>query len=677
MSTTFVDALAAAHEGRIAKRSRLAKALMPPSVTAWLGAVLLDDAGWAPDLLLAGTSLVTCEDLDGVAAIKEALQGIYGADVSTLGRWEDAPGAVVGLALVDSITSEELYDRAVSTGAPVIILASDVTRISPPEACALADRVVDIPPGGRSGYVERLIEVVTGDDVCVSAASASRLSMLDVLRCVHLGSTGDDCKGRVRSLLAARDAVELAKAPKPDVGPVPLAAVAGDVVRRLSEMSGFGEAGTWGVNLASDLKDYAGGRLPWADVDKGLLLSGPPGGGKTTFAKALALECEVELVPTTYNEWSAAGGSVGDSMSKGMSKLFDAWRKKAQGGPIILFVDEIDTIGRRGGNGNNESWFTSVINAWLAFLDGAVPRDGIVVVAATNHPDRVDPALCRPGRLDRHLELPMPDVAAMAGIVRAHLGPDAMLTDDELAEAARAVRGRSPAEVGQLAREARRVARWCKRRVCASDLTDAVAMLRGPVDAVGDRMVSVHEAGHAVACLVLGTDELRWVDQDRGLTRLTMVAHWDERIVLGRMVVQLAARAAEEVVIGHASTGCGLDLEDATSLAYAYHTAWGWGASGLLSVPKERALLDGRLAAAVRATLDESYVRARDLVLTHRAAIERVADALRRQRYLDASEVRALVDGPVAPPPRVRRSAPSMGGAVKRVVGGRATGPGV
>lgn len=140
-------------------------------------------------------------------------------------------------------------------------------------------------------------------------------------------------------------------------------------------------------------------------------------------------------------------------MSKGLTKLFEGWRKKAEAGPFILLIDEIDSMGARGGAGHNESWFAPIVNAWLAFLDGAIPRDGIVVIGCTNYVDRVDEAMRRPGRLDMHIELPMPDIDAFAGIVKAHLGPDAMLTEDELAEAARAVRGRSPAEVQQLARE--------------------------------------------------------------------------------------------------------------------------------------------------------------------------------------------------------------------------------
>ena len=189
-------------------------------------------------------------------------------------------------------------------------------------------------------------------------------------------------------------------------------------------------------------------------------------------------------------------------------------------------------------------------------------------------------------------------------------------------------------------------------------------------------MVAVHEAGHAVSSVVLGVDELLWVDQDRGVTRLRLSGYWDESVVLGRLQTQLAARAAEEVVLGRTSTGCGMDLDDATGLAVAYHAAWGWGASGLVSVPRERALLDPRLMKEVRNTLDSVYAQARDLVRANRGPVERVAEALQRRRYLDAAEVRALVAGDVAPPPRVRRSAPSMGPAVRRVVGrGASRGP--
>ena len=146
--------------------------------------------------------------------------------------------------------------------------------------------------------------------------------------------------------------------------------------------------------------------------------------------------------------------------------------------------------------------------AWLAFLDGAIPRDGIVVVGATNLPGSIDPALLRPGRLDRHIVLPMPDLDALAGMVRAHLGPDAILTDAEVSEAAQGVAWeRSPAQVQQLAREARRLARWCKRKVCASDLTDAVAMQRLGRPPEQDRHTAVHEAAHAVAAVVVGVDQ--------------------------------------------------------------------------------------------------------------------------------------------------------------------------
>jgi DNA polymerase III delta prime subunit len=664
--TAFLDAMRHAHADRVAghtaQPSKILKAIPALTVREQLGAILLD----MTDLHLAdlkhGTTVLVHDDPNVVDCLSDAVRRLYG----------DA------LTLLRTGTHDITYDQCANHGLPVVVTCWDRLGVHPQDIVLLADRDVDVGDVGHASVIARLTEAVTGTSVHLSEIDAGRFGCEALIRCVQLGSTTENCERRLRAWLdeAARVGGAVAQTEKtksmPKLAlPVSPGKASSSVVRRLSEMTGFGEAGVWGLNLAADLRDYREGRLAWNDVDRGVLLSGPPGCGKTTFASALALECGVDLVPTTYTEWSSAGGALGDSMSKGMTKLFDRWREKASTGPFVLFIDEIDTIGRRGGNGHNDSWFTSVINAWLAFLDGAVPRDGIVVLAATNHPDRVDPALLRPGRLDRHIELPMPDVDALAGLIRAHLGADAVLTDAEVTEAARAVRGRSPAEVQQLAREARRLARWCGRRVCASDLTDAVAKLRRGRDRDADEQTAVHEAGHAVAAVVLGVDRLIAVDLDAAKTTMSMRPYSTREVVEGRLVVCLAARAAEELMFGAPTNGAGQDLHDATGLAMELHGTWGFGALGLVSIPREVAIHDRPLREAVRRTLDEAYAKALDLVRTQRSAIERVADALVARRFLDAGEVRALVAGPMPTLVPAARSATAPSSR-----GGRAPAPG-
>ena len=170
---------------------------------------------------------------------------------------------------------------------------------------------------------------------------------------------------------------------------------------RLRDLAGYGDAKIWGLKLARDLKAYKAGKLEWRDVDKGLLLAGPPGCGKTFYARALAAECEVPLIATGYDDWHDSGN--GDTVARMLKKKFEAWRKQAAKEPIIVFIDELDAIGARGEMGNNNAWFGSIVTAWLAFLDGAEPRTGIVVIGATNFPERIDQALLRPGRLNGRL----------------------------------------------------------------------------------------------------------------------------------------------------------------------------------------------------------------------------------------------------------------------------------
>ena len=463
-----------------------------------------------------------------------------------------------------------------------------------------------------------------------------------------------DILGKLRLISSARIAADAEandrlkktseKAAK-DRDAIPLAEAAKAVVARLRDLSGYGEAKTWGLRLAQDLHDYKVGELDWQDVDCGVLLSGVPGCGKTFYANALAAECEVPLVVTTYTDWQ--DGSAGDTMARGLKKQFAAWRKQAQDGPFILFVDEIDSIGARTENGNNETWFRTIVNAWLAFLDGAEPRTGVVVIAATNFPDRIDPALCRPGRLDRHVKLPTPTIADLAGVIKFHLGAPA--ANDDLAAAARACRGQTPAEIAQAARDARRVARRAKRQVTPADVADVASALfkRPPAD--DEHWIALHEAAHAVIARRLRIGVV-CVDLDRTHTMVEVKSLIATRgDIESQIVGLLSGRAAEVEFRGDPSVGATRDLEIATSFALAAISRGGVGGS-LVYLTPEIAIRTPTVMAQVEAMLDTCAERAASLVKSYRDDVERVAEALVEQRYLDGDEVDAILDPPKRPP---------------------------
>lgn len=619
----------------------------PVPSSAWLGAVLLDAAGLHPGDLMTGTTCIVAGESALVAPVAEGILAAIPECVASGHR--AGPGHLV--VARDGLGMTDWYAAALKAGAPVAAVTATGFEMLPQEAVVLATREVELTVPPRNWVLAAVVEAATGNRIFVREDDASLLEWGDMVYVVQPGGDHVVAADRIRRLAASRRAKD-PKGPRSSrkrgkggganasAAPPP----AGDgVTRRLADMPGFGpEARAWGLALAADLAEYRADQLLWRDVDRGALLSGPPGCGKTTYVKSLALECEVELVTTTYNEWSSLGGS-GDSMSKGMSKLFDNWRAKAKEGPFILFVDEIDSMGQRGGAAHNESWFAPVINAWLAFLDGAVPRDGIVVIAATNHPERVDPAMRRSGRLDRHVVLPPPAADALAGMLRTHLGTGAELGG--LAEAARACRGLSPADVALVARDARRLARTHRRTVAADDVRAVLdaRRLRTGVGRELDRRIAVHEAGHAVAVLALGVDTLDRVDLDAALTWTAPPEGWTLADVEGRITMLLAGMSAEDLLLGEHSAGCSMDLREACNLASSIHAAWGMGASGVLALPADMVLRERRTREAVDATLTTAHQRARALVEQHRHAIARVADALVERRYLDADEVRAVI----------------------------------
>ena len=225
----------------------------------------------------------------------------------------------------------------------------------------------------------------------------------------------------------------------------------------LDDLSGYGEAAVWGKMLSADLRDYSTGKIGWKEVDRGIILSGKPGTGKTMFARALATTCQVPVFMHSLARWQAKGCL--NDLLVAMHSAFDEARDNA---PSILFLDELDAFGDRSLQvGHNAQYVREVINGFLECLDGAQNRKGVVVIGATNMPEAIDPAILRAGRLERIIEIPVPDTGARLGILRHHLKSE--LKDIDLAEVATRTDGATGADIEYLVRSARRRARLLDR----------------------------------------------------------------------------------------------------------------------------------------------------------------------------------------------------------------------
>ena len=547
------------------------------------------------------------------------------------------PGTVVIFKRSDetkpkkALTGTAEMAAAIQLRCSIVGVAADPSQL-PRELVSLAEHRIVVPPLD-SATIASVIEAVTGkspDAIDDQLARRATLEELSIAVRADLGAKRS--MARLRRLLDARS-------PNENMGPL------------LSEMHGLGPAKQWGLDLAADLRAYVAGKLPWSACAKGLLLSGPPGTGKTSYARALSREAGVHFIATSYAAWqSHKDGHLG-SVTAAIRKTFsDAVAKK----PCIVFCDEIDTLPARGKSAHHDDWWSAIVNTLLEQLDGFERREGVVVVAACNDPSRLDAALVRAGRLDHHIAIPLPDVPALVGIFRVHLGGD--LAGADLRPAALTARGHTGADVERWVRVAQRAARTAGRPLTLQDLLEAVRGREAEWPADVRRRIACHEAGHAITQLALDIAEptALSIGGTGGLTESDLgEMQADTREHLEKFLVALlGGRAAEQLSFAEVTAGAGgaekgSDLSRATRLATRLETDFGFGSLGLVclagDVGNRDLLMFDELRAAAASNLDRAYATALDVLSRNRRSLDALAAALFAAGYLDRAEIEAVL----------------------------------
>ena len=424
------------------------------------------------------------------------------------------------------------------------------------------------------------------------------------------------------------------------------------------------------VNFLHDPNKYSeiGAKLP-----KGALLVGPPGTGKTLLAKAVAGEANVPFFSISGSEF------VQMFVGMGAAKVRDLFKQAGEKAPCIVFIDEIDTIGKKRDNGviggNDEREQT--LNQLLTEMDGFDANKGVVILAATNRPDSLDPALLRPGRFDRRIPVELPDLAGREAILRVHARQVKLEKNIDFTAIARATSGASGAELANIINEAAlRAVREGRSLVSQADLEECVETViagyqrkNAVLSDHEKRVVSYHEVGHAlVAALQSNTapvTKITIVPRTSGALGYTMQVDQDDKKlltreeILSKIAVLTGGRAAEEVVFGQVTTGASNDIEQATKLARAMITRYGMsdefgmvametvsnqylgGDASLACSPDTATAIDRQVVKVIRA----QHEKAVNLLKSNMASLNRVAEFLYREETITGEQFMSLLRG--------------------------------
>ncbi len=410
---------------------------------------------------------------------------------------------------------------------------------------------------------------------------------------------------------------------------------------RLDDVYGQPEAVDALRQLVRDVDAWRAGTLPWREVTKSFLMVGPPGTGKTLLAEALARTAGITFVKTSYADCQKAGHQ-GDAL-----KALNAAAEKAKAGrPAVFFLDEIDGFYNRAQSTNG--YIIGMVTGLLTLLDALSATEGVVLVAATNDAERVDPAVIRSGRFDRHIRVGRPIRSGISAMLSAAVA--GAIPDRHLNGLSEQLVGLTGAEIATLLREARTGARKAGRSLALEDLQAAADRVQPPLGDALMRRVAVHEAAHVVAGHVLGLPAatLAQISPRGGEVVRSRLTSMTERDILAMTAAVLAGREAEALIIGDISSGGGTgsnsDLSQATTLAVQAECAYGFGPSlGWMSPDTPLFLLPDPVRQRVEARLRAGQDEARATISRHIAAVERVADALVERRELDGAALAELL----------------------------------
>jgi cell division protease FtsH len=426
------------------------------------------------------------------------------------------------------------------------------------------------------------------------------------------------------------------------------------------------------ISFLRDPKKFTklGGRIP-----KGVLLIGAPGTGKTLLARAIAGEADVPFFSISGSDF------VEMFVGVGASRVRDLFLQGKRNAPCIIFIDEIDAVGRhRGaglGGGHDEREQT--LNQLLVEMDGFESNEGVILIAATNRPDVLDPALLRPGRFDRQVVVPVPDVKGREEILKVHSKRTPLAEDVNLTLLARGTPGFTGADLENLVNEAALLAaRLGKEKVEMEDLEQAKDKVMMGVERKSmiipleeRRITAFHEAGHTlVAKMIPGTDPIHKVTiiprgRALGITQQLPIDEkhtYPKDYLLNNIAVMMGGRAAEELVLNRQTTGAGNDIERSTEIARKMVCEWGMSENlGPLTFgKKEEEIFLGREFARhrdyseetarlidneIRDIVTQGYERAREIIQTNIATLHKLANTLLEREVLDGNQIDAIIKG--------------------------------